>query len=131
SALGVLAIGLLLVRVERRRVLLQITLIAITVVLIFVVDGQFLGCYRSSDAGDDGYTHEAFGRHIVRHLLAGDIVAALRGEEAIYYFAPALRYWHALERFLFGNTFLGFFWITLLLPFLVLARAKRFLPIRW
>jgi len=131
SALGVLAIGLLLVRVERRRVLLPITLIALTVILTIVVDWQFLGGYRPLDAGDDGYTHEGFGRHIVRHLLAGDIVAALRGEEAIYYFAPALRYWHALERFLFGDTFLGYFSIILLLPFLVLALAKRFLPIRW
>ena len=131
TLLGVMAILLLLVRVERRRVLLPVTLITLAVILTIVVDWQFIGGYRPLDAGDDGYTHEGFGRHIVRHLLAGDIVAALRGEEAIYYFAPALRYWRTLERFLFGDTFLGYFSIILLLPFLVLALARRFLPRRW
>jgi hypothetical protein len=131
TLLGVLAIGLLLVRVERRRVVLPVTLIALTVLLTVVVDWQFIGGFRPLDAGDDGYTHEGFSRHIIRNLLAGDIMGALRGQEAIYYFAPALRYWRTLEHFLFGDTFLGYFSVILFLPFLVLALARRFLPIRW
>lgn len=131
TALGALAIGLLLLRVERRRIVLPVLLIALTVIITVVVDWQFIGGFRPLDAGDDGYTHEGYSRYIVRHLLAGDIIAALRGQEAIYYFAPALRYWHTLEHFLFGDTFLGYFSIILLLPFLVLMLARRFLPIRW
>lgn len=131
TLLGVGAIGLLLLRVERRRLVLPLTLIVLTVILTVAIDWQFIGGYRPLDAGDDGYTHEGFSRHIMRHLLAGDVAAALRGEEAIYYFAPALRYWHTLGHFLFGDTFLGYFTLILVLPFLVLALANRFLPIRW
>lgn len=131
TLLGVLAIGLLLIRVERRRVIFPITLIALTVILTVIVDWQFIGGFRPLDAGDDGYTHEGFGRLIIRSLLTGDIASALRGQEAIYYFAPALRYWRALEHFIFGDTFLGYFSVILLLPFLVFALARRFLPIRW
>lgn len=131
SIAAVVLIGVLLVQVTWQRVLLPATLIGATVILATIVDWQFIGGFRPLDAGDDGFTHEGYARNIVRHLIAGDLVAALRGEEAIYYFAPALRYWRVLERMLFGDTFLGYFTIILLLPFLVFALARRFLPARW
>jgi len=131
SLLAVVGIGLLLVRIEPQRLILPAVVIGATVLLVTIVDWQFIGGYRPLDGGDDGITHEGLGRNVVRYLLAGDVVSALRGDEAIYYFAPALRYWRALERFIFGDTFLGYFTLILVLPFLVLALARRFMPPRW
>ena len=128
---GVLGIGLLLVTLQRRRLLLPATLIGLTAAVAFVTDNHFIGGFRPLDGGDDGIVYEGFARDIVRHLLAGDIIAALRGEEAVYYFTPGFRYFRVIERFIFGDTFLGYFSTILLLPFLVMTLARRFMPTRW
>jgi hypothetical protein len=39
-----------------------------------------------------------------RGIAHGDIAAALRGEENIFYFVPGFRYLRALEKFIFGDT---------------------------
>jgi hypothetical protein len=128
---GVLGIGLLLITVQRRRLLLPATLIALTVAVTFFTDNHFIGGYRPLDSGDDGIQYEGFARDIVLNLLAGNFVAALRGEEAIYYFTPGFRYFRVIERFIFGDTFFGYFSTILVLPLLVLALARRFMPARW
>ncbi len=122
---------LLLVRIEPRRLALPATLIALTLVLIVFVDAQFIGGFRPLDSGDDGLTYEGYARRIVRHLLSGDIAAALRGEESVYFFAPGMRYVRALEQFLFGDTFLGYLTMILAFPLIVHALFARFLTPRW
>jgi hypothetical protein len=42
-----------------------------------------------------------------------------------------LRYFRALEMFIFGDTNLGYLSLVLLLPFVVFALYRRFLPTRW
>ena len=69
-------------RVEPRRLRLPATLIAFTLLVTMFVDVEFIRGLRPLDSGDDGIKYEGFARAIVRHLLAGDIVAALKGEEA-------------------------------------------------
>jgi hypothetical protein len=128
---GVVGVVLLLVRIEPRRLALPATLIALTLVLIVFVDAQFIGGFRPLDSGDDGLTYEGYARRIVRHLLSGDITAALRGEESIYFFAPGMRYVRALEQFLFGDTFLGYLTMILAFPLIVHALFARFLTPRW
>ena len=54
-----------------------------------------------------------------------------RGEEPVYYFTPGFRYFRALERFVFGDTYLGYLSMILGLPFLVLGLFRRFLPASW
>ena len=76
-------------------------------------------------------TYEGYARDIIRDLLAGDIVSALRGVEPVYYFTPGFRYVRALEHFVFGETYLGYLSLVLALPFLVHALFRRFLPGRW
>lgn len=128
---GVLAIVLLLVHVERRRLRLPVCLMALTLMWVAAVDWTFIGGLRPLDDADDGMTYEGMGRAIVQHLLAGDFSLALRGEESVYFFTPGLRYFRAAERFLFGDTYLGYLTLILILPLLVLAVARRFLPERW
>jgi hypothetical protein len=86
---------------------------------------------RPFDSGDDGIAYEGFGRAIVKALLSGDFVAAMRGVEPVYHFTPGLRYVRALELFVFGETTLLYLSAVLLLPVLVFALFRRFLPPRW
>jgi hypothetical protein len=128
---GAIGIVVLLVRIEPRRLALPATLVALTLLLVLFIDAQFIGGFRPLDSGDDGLTYEGFARRIVRHLLSGDFAAALKGEENVYYFSPGLRYFRALERFLFGDTFLGYLSMILAFPLLVFALFRRFLTPRW
>jgi hypothetical protein len=128
---GAIGIVILLVRVEPRRLALPLTLIGLTLLVVVFIDAQFIGGFRPLDSGDDGLTYEGYARRIVRHLLSGDFAAAWRGEENVYFFAPGLRYFRVLERFLFGDTFLGYLSMILAFPLLVFALFQRFLTPRW
>jgi hypothetical protein len=63
--------------------------------------------------------------------MAGDIAAALEGSEPVFYFTPGLRYLRAAEHLIFGESYLGYLSLILLLPFLAFAMFRRFLPLRW
>lgn len=128
---GVLGLLGLLVRVEPRKLVWPATLIGLSLLMVAVIDINFIGGYRPLDAGDDGMTYEGYARDIVRYLVAGDIVSALRGNEPVYYFTPGFRYVRALEHFVFGETYLGYLSLVLALPFLVHALFRRFLPATW
>ena len=47
------------------------------------------------------------------------------------YGGPGLRYFRALEHLVFGESYLGYLSLILMLPFVVLALFRRFLPERW
>jgi hypothetical protein len=71
--------------------------------------------------------YETFARRITQFLLAGDLRAALEGSESVYYYGgPGLRYFRALERFVFGDSFLGYLSLVLAMPFVVFAAFRRF-----
>jgi hypothetical protein len=128
---GVLGLLGLLVRLEPRRLVWPAVLIALSLLVVAVIDVNLIGGYRPLDGGDDGMTYEGYARDIVRFVLAGDIVSALRGDESVYYFTPGFRYVRAFEHVAFGETYLGYLSLILTLPFLVYALFRRFLPDRW
>ncbi len=128
---GVMAMVFLLVKIDARRLRLPAAFIGLTLLVTIVVDINFIGGLRPLDDGDDGIVYEGFARQMAHQVLAGDIVATLKGEEAVYYFAPGLRYFRAIERFAFGDTYLGYLSVMLALPFLVLALFRRFVRERW
>ena len=119
---------MLLVRVRWRDVAPVLALIALAVVVIAIDDASFLGGWRPMDGGDDGLFYTGVGREILQHLVDGDIVGALKGREAVFYYGgPALRYFRALEMIVFGDTNLGYLSLTLLLPIVVWRLFRRFL----
>jgi hypothetical protein len=128
---GVLGILWLLVDIRLRQLLLPLTLIGSALVVVTLVDYQFIGGFRPLDGADDGLVYEGFARSMLRRLLAGDIAGFLVGEEPVYYFTPGFRYFRVMERFIFGDTFLGYLSAILALPFLALALYRRFLPSLW
>lgn len=114
-----------------RRTVLPFALIATTLAVVFFNDASFIGGLRPFESGDDGLVYDGFARTILRHLAAGDIVGALEGGEKVFYFTPGMRYLRAVEHLVFGETYLGYLSLILLLPFLVFALFRRFLPLRW
>jgi len=121
----------LLVRWRLRRLAVPFALIAVTLVVVFFNDASFIGGVRPFDSGDDGLVYDGFARAMVRKLLAGDVAGALAGEEPVFYYTPGMRYLRAVEHLVFGETYLGYLSLILLLPFLVFFLFRRFLPLSW
>ena len=127
-------IGLIfaLVRVRARRTILPFILIGLAVVVIAADDASFLGGLRPLDGGDDGLFYDGVGREILQRLLDGDIAGFLQGGENVFYYGgPGLRYFRAFEHVLFGESYLGYLSLVLLLPLLTYRLLRRFLPNDW
>jgi hypothetical protein len=131
AAIATLAVLGLLVRVRPRRLVLPFALVAATLLVVFLNDASFLGGVRPFDSGDDGLVYDGYARLMLQRLLAGDVTAALEGGEKVFYFTPGLRYLRAAEHLIFGESYLGYLSLVLVLPFLVFALFRRFLPLRW
>jgi hypothetical protein len=136
-AQGVVAVAaiafliLLLVRIRAGPARLAFLISGLAVLVIAIDDASFLGGLRPLDGGDDGLVYEGYGRLILQYLLAGNFSEALRGCESLYWYAPGLRYFRALELIVFGDSFLGYLSLILMFPFIVLMLFRRFLPERW
>jgi hypothetical protein len=131
AAVATLAVLGLLVRVRPRRLVLPFALVAATLLVVFLNDASFLGGVRPFDSGDDGLVYDGYARAMLQRLLAGDVAGALEGGEKVFYFTPGLRYLRAAEHLIFGESYLGYLSLVLVLPFLVFALFRRFLPLRW
>ena len=112
-------------------VLTSVPFIAVTLLVVLLNDASFIGGVRPFDAGDDGLVYEGFARDMLRQIIGGNIAGAFEGGEKVFYFTPGMRYLRAFEHVIFGETYLGYLSLVLLLPFLVLALFRRFLPADW
>ena len=129
---AVLGVVLILVRIRPRRTVLPFVLVGLSVLVVAAGDASFLGGVRPFDGGDDGLFYDSVGRVILQKFLAGDVYGALRGgEDVFYYGGPGLRYFRAIEHVVFGESYLGYLSLVLLLPFLTYWLSGRFLPKRW
>jgi hypothetical protein len=131
ALLGSAAVLALLVTWRWRRIVLPFAAIAVTLLLVVLDDLTLIGGVRPYEGGDDGLVYEGFARIMLTRLAAGDIAGALQGGESVFYFTPGMRYLRVIEHLIFGDTALGYLSLMLLLPFLVFALFRRFLPLRW
>src|SRR4029453_4647618 len=106
-------------------------LIAATLLVALLNDASFIGGVRPFDSGDDGLVYDGYARGILPRLVAAAVAAAFQGGESVFYFTPGMRYLRAAEHLFFGETYLGYLSLILLLPFLVFALLRRFLPLTW
>ncbi|MGH6724919.1 MAG: hypothetical protein ACREB8_00055, partial [Pseudolabrys sp.] len=129
SGIALFAVVGVLIRFRPRHVLLPAVLILLTFLVIAIDDASFLGGLRPFDGGDDGLFYDGVGRDILQYLLAGNFHEALRGGENIFYYGgPGLRYFRALEHIVFGESYLGYLSLVLLMPFVVRNIFRRFVP---
>ena len=104
----------------------------LSALVIAIDDASFLGGVRPFDGGDDGLFYDGVGRVILQKLLHGDFVGFLQGGESVFYYGgPGLRYFRAIEHIFYGESYLGYLSLVLLLPFLVYKLFRRFLPADW
>jgi hypothetical protein len=132
AVVSVLAIVSVLVRFKPRHLLLPAILIVLALLVIAIDDASFIGGLRPMDGGDDGQFYDGVGRLILQKLLAGDLWGFLEGGEKVFWYGgPGLRYFRALEHIVFGESYLGYLSLVLLLPFMVRNIFRRFLPEPW
>jgi hypothetical protein len=132
ALVAVLALIVVLVRVELRRTIVPLLLLGMALLVIAIDDASFIGAMRPFDGGDDGLFYDGVGRAVLQNFLAGNIYGALEGGEKVFYYGgPGLRYFRALEHVVFGESYLGYLSLVLLLPLLTWALARRLLPSRW
>ncbi len=132
SLIGAASVLLLLVRRGGEgRTALAFALVAITLTLAFLDDASFLGGVRPFDSGDDGLVFDGLARVMLRKLLDGNFLGAVEGGEKVFYFTPGMRYLRVVEHVIFGDTYLGYLSLVLILPFLAFALFRRFLPLQW
>ncbi|HAJ27204.1 MAG TPA: hypothetical protein DCG53_08170, partial [Syntrophus sp. (in: bacteria)] len=136
TIIGILVLFLLTVRVRWRPFLTASAIVAVALVLIYisiyVSGGKPLGAlYTPHGGGDDGYSHESWGRDIARMIFQGNIREALRGFEDVYYATPGMRYARALERVFFGDTNLGLTAFLACLPLFIYLILSRLCGLRW
>jgi hypothetical protein len=130
-ALAVLAIIGLLVNVRLNQVLLPIGAAVSTLVTTTILWPEYLVGFFTLEGGNDGLTHESLGFDIAQALHNGNWAAALRGGESVFYYMPGLRYFRAIEQFLFGETNFGVVLCTMFLPVFLYYFLRRLLPSRW
>jgi hypothetical protein len=132
--LALIAVGALLVLLVQwpgRRLVLPFTFIGLSLLVVLLNDASFIGGIRPFDGGDDGLFYEGVGRRILQHALNGEWAQALQGGEKVFFYGgPGLRYFRAVEHYVFGDTFLGYLSLMLLLPCTVFAAFRRFLTPR-
>lgn len=132
ALVAVAGLILMLVRFRPRQLVLPAVLAVLSVLVIAIDDASFLGGVRPFDGGDDGLFYDGVARNILQKLLAGDVRGFFEGGEKVFHYGgPGLRYLRALEHVVFGDSYLGYLTLILLLPFLALALLKRFLPAQW
>jgi hypothetical protein len=129
---GIIAVVVVLVRFRARRTILPFILIGLATLVIVIEDASFLGGVRPFEGGDDGLFYDGYGRLILQKLLARDISGFLEGGEKVFYYGgPGLRYFRAIEHVIFGESYLGYLSLILLLPVVVYGIFRRFLPELW
>ncbi len=135
TGLMVIAIGavlVLLVRPDRHAASLPLLLIALSVLVIAIDDGSFLGGFRPLDDGEDSLFYESVARGVAENLRLGNIMAALEGGEKVFYFGgSSFRYPRALERVIFGDTNFGYLTANLAFPLMMYAVFVGLLSVRW
>lgn len=128
---GVLAVVGLLVSFDSfRQLLLPLAAALSTIITTTIMCPTFLYGFHTEQGGNDGLKHQSFGYHIARAVREGDWTDALRGGESVYYYMPGLRYFRALEDFLFGDTNFGMVLCIMFLPLFLYFFVRRLLPFR-
>ncbi len=122
--IGVFLILLLLINIPFKRIdLLAPTIfliIGVSIISCFIMFFNYQKAFPFMEylTGTDGIVHNHYAREIVKNLVKGDIVEALRGNENIFYFMPGMRYFIAIGKIFFGDTNYGL--LLMLFSFIVI-----------
>ena len=88
---------------------------------------NFLNAYFYQYPGGDGYWYLTLATIMSQNLKNFNFLEFFRGGVDIYYFMPGMRYFVALEKYLFGNSYYFHLMIFSILPFLIRNLLKIYL----
>ena len=129
--LGAFFILSLLVRVDRKRFLIALFIIATAAVITYLYCPSLFGQYHIHEGGEDGMTHETLGRKILLNAINGNWAQAIRGEQDVFWDTPGFRYFRALEKLFFGDTSMAYLAVTLILPYVLFGFLTMFISKIW
>lgn len=131
-SVGLLLVLYSLVRIDAPvQLLLPAAAVAATLLTTLLYWPDLVFGFRTHDGGNDGLTHELLGFGISQAAAHGDFWNALRGGEAVFFYMPGLRYFRAVEDFLFGSSGFGIVLCTMFIPIFLFFLLRRLLPLRW
>lgn len=122
-----MSIPLILVRLPVS-VLVPVAIGGSSLLAVYCVYPTLFSDFRVHYGGNDGLTHEGFGRIILRAAISGNWRDALQGVEPVFYFMPGLRYFRALERIVFGDTNYGYVMAIASIPIAIFCLLREFVP---
>ena len=133
---GSFAVLWLMVRPRWGSYLRGLTMFALAWWLMFTyvdLSGRhFLGRdYPPHGGGDDGLVHDGWGHSMALLARQGDVVEALKGSEAVYWFTPGMRYVRMLEKLIFGDTNLLYALWLACVPLAMFYLLRHFVRVRW
>lgn len=131
TIIGAVIILLLSVKINWRHLVIPLIFISIASAVTFCYTPHLFGQYFIHEGGEDGLTHQTYGRNILKNAIEGNWGLALKGEQDVYWDTPGFRYFRALEKFGFGDTNLGYLLVTLLLPYVWYLFLSRFIARIW
>lgn len=128
---GIFTIILLMFKIRWQNLILPIIIILAASALVSVYCPHLFGEYYIHEGGEDGLTHQTFGRRILIHAMNGDWREALRGEQDVYWDTPGFRYFRAIEKSIFGDTNFGYLLVALVFAYLWYLFLTHFVPKAW
>ncbi|MFC1753137.1 hypothetical protein ACFL96_07045 [Thermoproteota archaeon] len=129
--LGVFFILRLMVNLNRKRFITAILIIGIATSIAYLYCPELFGQYYIHEGGEDGLTHDTYGRMILANAISGNWMEALRGEEDFFWNTPGFRYFRALEKLFFGDTNLGYLAVILIFPYILFGFMANFISRKW
>ena len=117
---GATAVVFLLVGVPAwRRLILPFGSFFATWVWVVLIEPTAITGVLLHYGGSDGLGYEAFARGMAQAAANGDWHEALRGGQSIFWSMPGLRYFLAVNKPFFGDTFYAYFLASVFLPIIV------------
>lgn len=135
SIVGGILVLMLTFRQRRGTYLRALSIFAVGYLLmasfVGISEGKYLGMsYPPHGGGDDGLVHESWGREMAMLAGQGEIVEALQGIEAVYWFTPGTRYFRMVEKLGFGDTNLFYALLVACVPLILFYLMRHLAGIR-
>ena len=99
--------------------------------IIYYTNKDLFNGFDIFSGGNDGLVYMSYANVIFNNLLNFNFVEAFRGVESVFYFPSSLRFFWAINKILFGETFFGYLMIAYLYPIVLFFIFKYLFGTKW
>ena len=112
-------------------IFIYLTSVFATIVLALIRDFNLITGLRYVRGGADGIKYNTYAQTILENLYLGNILEALNGGTAVFYFMPGWRYILSFGKMFFGDTNYFYLIIASFLPLVVFLLIKKLTNIKY